>query len=206
MIHKGWLALVVLALASSTAVADKASPDDIITGRLAALREAAKCSDKASPWRPWCIAADFTKGTAGELPKGKVLAGMTIELETGKDAKDALSKSVTFVALAVDADGKVKLTDVKPTSEEETKAVTEAVFNLANLFKGKARTAKLPADLVSYLKGRKGAYATTKSGNEWTWTGASPSKLRKVGTFWVAIEMPAKGNGIFATILTDAWE
>jgi hypothetical protein len=30
--------------------------------------------------------------------------------------------------------------------------------------------------------------------------------MRKVGPTWVVIETPAKKDGIFATVLTDAWE
>ena len=55
------LALLLL-LVSSPTFADAKDPT------LAALQTAAKCTDKASPWRPWCIAADFEKGTAAELP------------------------------------------------------------------------------------------------------------------------------------------
>ena len=130
---------------------------------------------------------------------------MTIELETGKDAGDALSNNVTFAALAIGKDGKVKLTDVKSTSDAETKMIGEAVFNTAAVFKGKATTAKLPADLAEYAKTLAGAYTPTKAGAEWTWQGASRARMRKVGAFWVIVETPTQANGIFATILTEAW-
>jgi hypothetical protein len=191
-----------LLVLGGTARADKVDP---IAAGLTKLGTAAKCTDKASPWRPWCIATDFAKGTAAALPK-KALVGMTVELEDGKDFADALSQKVTFVALAIDKDGKVKLTDVKPESPEETKSVGEAVFNAAAVFKGKATTAKLPAELSGYVKTLKGAYATKKEGGSWMWKGKSTSQLRKVGNFWVIIERPDAGNGIWATILTDAWE
>jgi len=177
---------------------------DVTSDELSALGTAAKCSDKASVFRPWCIATGFDKGTA-DLPKGKVLVGLTVALEKGKE-EAALTDKVTFVALAVDADGKVKLTDVKPTSADEQKTVGEAVANLALLFKDKAKTAKLPKDLADYVKTLKGSYATTKTDKEVTWTGAAPSRMRKVGAYWVIVETPKDGKGIFATILTDAWE
>jgi hypothetical protein len=200
------LAALLVTLAIPTlAAADKVRVD-VTTSRLAALKTAARCDDKASPWRPWCVAADFETGTAAELPKGKVLVGMTVELEEGKDAAAALSGKVSLTALAIDADGKVKVTMVKPENKQEEQAVAEAVFNTASVFKGKAATAKLPKELADYFKTLKGAYAATKSGSQWTWTGASAGKLRKVGSFWVAIEVPKANNGIFATILTDAWQ
>lgn len=196
-----WLLLCLLA---APALADKKV--DIATTQLAALKTAAKCADKASVWRTWCSPADFFTGAAGDLPKGKVLVGLTIELEVGKDAVTALRDNVSFTALAIDADGKAKLTMVKPTNKEEEKATMEAVMATSALFKGKAKTAKVPKDLASYAKTLKGKYATKKVGSDWTWKGASATRLRKVGDFWVVIEVPDKNNGVWATVLTDKWE
>lgn len=196
---------VLVASVMTLSVANAEKPDPIAQS-LGTLAAGAKCSDKASPLRPWCIATEaLTKGTASSLPK-KALVGMTVELEDGKDVAEALSTKVTFVVLAVEADGKVKLTDVKPDGADEEKAVAEAVFNTAGVFKGKTKTAKLPAALSSYVKTLKGAYATKKVGNAWTWKGKSESQLRKVGAFWVILERPEAQNGLWATILTDAWE
>ncbi len=179
--------------------------DKVITDELASLKAAAKCEDAASPWRPWCIATQFATGAAGELPKGKILVGLTVELEKGKEVQ-ALTDRVSFVALVVGSDGKVKLASVTPSNPEEQKMMAAAVMGVAVVFKGKATSAKIPADLARYLKSLKGEYAPTKAGAEWTWAGASASHLRKVGASWVVIEVPKAGNGVFATILTDAWE
>src|SRR5690242_17050238 len=111
--------------------------DPLVTRQLGELRTAASCQDKASPWRPWCIATEWATGSAGALPAGKVLVGMTIELEQGKSVRDALSNKVTFVALAIGKDGKVKLTDVKPTNADEEKSVAEAIFAASAVFKGR---------------------------------------------------------------------
>src|SRR4051812_44203173 len=100
MMKASAVALVVLACAG-TASAD----DALTTKQLAALHDAAKCADKTSPFRPWCIAADFDKATAADLPKGKTLVGIAVELETGKDAKDALTNKVTPAALTIGNDG-----------------------------------------------------------------------------------------------------
>jgi hypothetical protein len=178
---------------------------DVTTDELAALKAAARCADRTAPFRPWCVAADFATGAAAELPKRKVLVGITVELAKGKEAA-ALTDKVSFVALAVDADGKVKLTDVKATNERERQMVGEAVMGVAMLFKGKATTAKMPTDLAGYLKTLKGSYPTTKVGKDWTWTGASSSRMRKVGEAWVIVETPKGDQGIFATVLTEAWE
>lgn len=197
--------LLLITMLASPVLADEAPMPDLTKTQLEGLRTAAKCLDKSSPWRPWCIAADFEKGIAAELPKGKVLVGMTIALENGKDASKALSDSVSLTALVVGADGKATVTNVQPENADESKATLEAVANLALVFKDKAATAKMPKALADYFKTMKGQYATKKSGTEWTWTAASPTRMRKVGKHWVVIEAPANGKGILATILTDAW-
>ncbi len=82
--------------ASPVILADPAH--DVATERLGALKTAARCDDATSPWRPWCVAAAYDTGTAAALPAGKVLVGLTIELETGKDVATALSDKVSFTA------------------------------------------------------------------------------------------------------------
>jgi hypothetical protein len=166
----------VLVLAG-VAHADKAEP---LAAALTKLGTAAKCSDPASPLRPWCIAVDFAKGTA--------------------------INKVTFVAIAIGKDAKVKLTDVKATSADETKAVMEAVGAAAMVFKGKAEIAKLPKELSDYVKTLQGAYKTKKEKGAIVWKGANSSQLRKVGKFYVVIETASRGNGVWVSILTDAWE
>jgi len=167
----------------------KPSPPNPQGVALTSLALVAKCTEKATPWRPWCFVVDFPQGSAKELPK-KSLVGMTVELETGKDVKDALSNKVTFVALAIDSDGKVKLTDVKPTSDAERKTVGEAVAAVTLVFKGKAKTAKLPKELSSFVKTLEGKYETKATRGSIIWTGANPSELHKVGDFYAVIFSP----------------
>jgi hypothetical protein len=179
---------------------------DPLSAALANLATVARCDDAASPWRPWCIAATgWADGAAGDLPVGKVLVGMTIELEDGKDLDQALRDSVSLTAFAVAKDGKVKVTNVKPTNETEVQSAAAAIFDLVAVFKDKQKLAKLPKDVATYLGGRKGTYPTTKGTNEWTWKGASAGRARKVGRWWVVVETPEAQNGFFVTILTDAW-
>jgi hypothetical protein len=198
-------ALLILTLFSAAALAERAVEPE--PTQLEELAKAAQCTDKASPWRPWCIATEFPGGKAAALPS-KNLVGITVELEKGKDAAVAIRDKVTFVALAVTKSGKetkVKLTDVKPENDDEKLAVASAVAAVSIVFKGKATTAKLPKALADYAKGRPGEYVATQAKTGWTWEGANPSELRKVGKFWVLIETAKKGNGIWATVLTDAW-
>lgn len=196
-------ALVILFLFTSIARADRVAEPT----QLEELATAAKCTDKASPWRPWCIATEFAKGSGAALPK-KNLVGITVELEKGKDVASAIRDRVTLVALGITKKGKetkLKLTDVKPENDDENLAVVSAIAAVSTVLKGKAATAKLPKALAEYLSGRPGEYVVTQGKGGWTWEGANPSELRKVGKFWVLIETAKTGNGIWATVLTDAW-
>ncbi|HLL22516.1 MAG TPA: hypothetical protein VK427_10310, partial [Kofleriaceae bacterium] len=121
--------LLVVLLAAGIGVTSARAERVRVPTPLETLAAAAKCDDKASPWRPWCIATKFEQGTAAALPS-KNLVGLTVALETGKDVATALRDRVTFVALAVTRDGtlaKLKLTDVTPESEAERTQVAEAV-------------------------------------------------------------------------------
>lgn len=197
----------VSVLASMIALTSVASADDALaTKQLAALRDAAKCADPASPFRPWCIAADFDKGTAPDLPKGKILVGITVELETGKDAKDALINKVSPAVLAFSKSGEAIISNITPSNDTEKQQLLETVANLSLVLKGKAESVKLPTELADYLKVIAPRYKTTKAHGEWTWQGQSAARLRKVGKYWVSVETPAKGNGIWAAVYTDAWK
>lgn len=195
--------LMLATAMAATLFGNAIAKDDPTTTTLAQLAKAANCTATASPWRPWCIATEWSTGKA-ELPKG-TLVGLTVELADKADFKTALSDKVTMVALAITGD-KAKLVDIKPTEKGEDVMIAKAVMAVAVVFKGKAPKATLPKDLAGYIKGRKGEYKMTKGATEISWAGASAAQLRKVGAYWVVIEKPAKGNGIFATILTDAWE
>lgn len=204
------LACLLLVFAPAVALADEMKaepPDDPADAPLAKLAVAAKCSDNTSPWRLWCIASDWSKGSAAALPSGKVLVGVTVELEDGKDVAAALKDKVSFTAFAIDKDNKVKVTTVTPSNDAEKKSMFEAGAAASLVFKGKAKTAKLPKDLAGYVKTLKGEHKVTNTRGAWTWSGASNGRARKVGDFWVVLETPKSGKaGIFATILTEKWE
>jgi hypothetical protein len=191
--------LVLFALSGSAL-----AKDDPTAGALARLHAAARCDDKASPLRPWCIATAWDKGTA-DLPK-QTLVGVTVPLENGKDVSKALVDNVTFVAFTCDGT-KAKLTDIKPTAKGEEATIGEAVGAVAAVFKGKAKgmPAELPKDLAGYIDTLRPTYPVEKTPREWAWKGASASRIRKIGAFWVIIEIPTLANGVWATILTDQW-
>jgi hypothetical protein len=199
MFRSSLVVTVIAVFAGSARGDDAAKP-------LAALATAANCKDAASPFRPWCTVADFATGKAADLPKGKKLVGITIELADGADVKQALTDKVSPSVLVIDSTGMAKLSRIKGSNDSEKTMLGEAVASLAAVFKHKTTTAKLPADLTSYVSTLKAKYPTKKTGSEWTWTGESAARLRKVGDFWVAIETPSSGGGIFASLFTEAWQ
>ena len=169
---------------------------------LTALGRAAKCRDKASPLRPWCIATRWRHGKPTRPTR--TLIGLTVALEDGKDYADALSNKVTLVALAVQR-RKAKLFEIKPTEPGEEAMLGEAVAAIASVFKGKAKRAALPENLATYIRGRKATYPMARGRHDVYWRDPNRPRLRKVGAFWVAIEHPSENNGVWITILTDAW-
>ena len=191
--------LVVTFVTAGRADADK------LSDALGKLATAARCSDKASPWRPWCIAATgWATGKPGELPKAKVMLGLTIELQDGKDTAKQLHDAVGLSAFIV-KDGKVMMRSITPSNDDDKKAIFEAVFTLSSQFKGKSTVAKVPKDLAAYANSLTADYPATKTGGEWTWKGKSAGRARQVGDDWVVVETPDKQDGFFVTILTDAW-
>ena len=195
--------LMAVSIVLSPTLASAGNDVDKTEASLGKLRVAAKCDDKASVWRIWCSAAEYSRGKPGKLPK-KTLVGLSIMLTFDGDSTKALSESVSLAAFAVDKSGQVKLTGIRPSSDDEKILMAEAVANLALYFKGKSPKAKLPKDLVGYLGSLKPAYPTVKGKTQWTWDGATPSSLRKVDKVWVVLEHPPEG--IIATILTENWE
>jgi hypothetical protein len=199
--------VVAMALLTGLLGAAVAEEENLTEMTLRQLGKAADCTDKDSPWRPWCIGTEWSKGKL-EAPKG-TLVGISVELPTGKTDhqphKDALTNKVGLVAFAVSGD-KVKLIDIKPTAKGEDVMMAKAVANLSAVFKTKAKTAAIEKELTAYIKSLKGTYPTTKGTSGLTWKGANVGQLRKVGKFWVAIELSPKGDAMWVSILTDAYQ
>jgi hypothetical protein len=193
---------VVLGLGTSPAAAD----DTDVT--LARLADAAKCKNKASPWRAWCPATTWAKGKAGALKPG-VMAGITVAIAADADVQQALTERVTFVVLAVRRDGKklvAALRDVKPENDSESEMVAKAVMGVAAVLKGKAKEVVLDKDLRDFADSlvAQASRDVAKTRTGWIWdTDDNHVELRQVGTAWVVIETPKTGGaGRFVTVLT----
>jgi hypothetical protein len=196
-----WCSLAIVAALTQAAVADR--DRDVARERLGELRAGARCDEASSPWRPWCVAAAYDSGTAAPLPTGKVLVGLSVRLDPGKDVAEELHATTQLSAWAVGDDGRVSVTAILPSTPDENREIFMAVPAIAAVLKGVARTAELPADIAQYLATLRGSHPATRAGSEWTWGGVEPARARKVGAYWVVLERA--GSRIDATVLTDAW-
>ena len=199
-------ALVLLVVLATAAHADDAT--DRVARLLGKLHAGANCDDKASPLRPWCIAADgWAKGKSAALPKASVLVGITVTLTEGDVVETELREKVTLSALAFKTDGAhtyVKLASITPSNDDENLQVMKAVGGVSMVLKGKAKKAALPKDLADYVASLPAAasHELTKTSTGWSWTGDQvAAELRQVGDAWVVIE--PSGNGMYVTVLTD---
>ncbi len=84
--------------------------------------------------------------------------------------------------------------------------ITDAIGEVANVLHGKGASVTLAAPLYKYVTGLPGQvkYPLARAGAEWRFTGQSDARLRKLGAFWVVVELPHDGpEGIFVSIYTD---
>ena len=211
-------ALVAVVAVTAAPATAKRRPPDPTANLLDELSTAARCTEKASPFRPWCIAADgWATGTAAKLPVGKVLVGITIRRTLAATAPWDLSTDATigFAALVVRRDGpalELRVTDINPTKDDEKPQIASALANVSTVLKGKGSTVKVPPPLAAYLKSlsKKSGHFATKGAAGWTWNAGKDmplGELRKVGKYWVAIETPTTGaDGRFISVFTEKWK
>lgn len=212
-------ALVAVVAVTAAPATAKRRPPDPTAMILGDLSTAARCTEKASPFRPWCIAADgWATGTAAKLPVGKVLVGITIRrttAATGSAWDLAADPTIGLASLTVRRDGpalELRITDINPTQDDEKPQIAEALGNLSTVLKGRGNTVLVPPPLAKYLKslGKKSGHFATKGARGWTWSAGKDmplGELRKVGKFWVAIETPTTGaDGRFISVFTEKWK
>lgn len=175
---------------------------------LASLYQAARCASKRSPWRHWCIVTNGWKlGKPGDLlPKGKVKVylGFAQPIKTGAAVN---FNRLKLAALVVRKDGDKYfggIVDIKPDNDKERKMMGRAVFDLALVFKGRAKNAKIAAPLLKYLRSLavKSSRALTRGAKGWTVIGNHKAQIRQVaGAHWVALERAPKG--VWVNLFTD---
>ena len=183
------------------------------TELLAQVGDALGCPRSSSPQRVWCIAADgWAKGEAAELPASPaLLVGLSLSLPEEDPVDKALEQTVHFAALGVRGGDKplARIASMQASNADEEKLLGGAIDSVSAVFKAERESVALPKELADYLSDLPGAgYAVQKGAAGWTWkSGASTAELRKSGPYWIAVEVPQKGDrGIFVSIFTSKLE
>jgi hypothetical protein len=202
-------AAIALATAAGAARADATS--DLIGRMLSALRSGADCpksapTSKALVSMPWCIAAGgwFGAGLA-PLPKKKLLVGLTAMLVDGGVVRTELRDAVSLIAVSFGGDADFPTIAIAPIEMKDREAHARAVGAVTMTLKGKAKSAKLAGggDPIATALSGSTSYplAQSKSGQGWSWQGASAGELRKIGGLWVVIQPMT--TGVYVSVLTD---
>jgi hypothetical protein len=140
------------------------------------------------------------------------MVGLTIGLSEDFPAEQSLARNVELSALAFQTVGTGMqgwLTSIKPKTPQEQTDVGAAVMSAAAFFKDKAPSIALAPTMHAYVKGLPdGAkYPVSKGKQGWIIESRAVSDVRKVGNYWVAVEVPPARplRGIYVSIFTDKY-
>lgn len=181
-----------------------------LVAELASLHRASRCPSKTSPWRHWCIVTmGWQQGTpAAIVPKGKVkvFLGFALPIKTGVAVNHNRLKLAAFVARKEGDKHFGSIINIRPDNDKERKMMAQAVFDLALVFKGRSKSARIPAPLLGFLRGQaaKAPNALTRGAKDWTLAGKLKARIRQVGSYWVALERDPKG--LYVNLFTDRFE
>lgn len=203
-----------LTTASAAPVSTESPADMEIAKRLMTkLHTAVGCPSTTAPQRVWCIASGFATGTAAPLPAKGAMVGLTIGLSEDFPAEQSLARNVELSAVAFSSVGTTSLqgwlTSIKPKTPQEQADVGAAVMSAGAFFKEKAPSIVLAPTMFAYVKGLpEGAkYPVAKGKQGWIIQSRAESDVRKVGNYWVAVEVPPARplRGIYVSIFTDKY-
>lgn len=191
----------------------RTSGAELITKILGQVHDSAGCPSETAPHRVWCIAADgWATGTAADLPSGSHLfVGLSAGFIEDESIEDGLTGNVFFAAFGMRNEGKPTglITDVNPKGVDEQAMVKDAVAEVTEVFKGKQPKARLAKPLHDWISEIPPAanHALIREATGWRLEGRARAELRKVGDYWVALELPTEGPpGLFVSIFTDKIE
>ncbi len=184
---------------------------ELIAKMLGELGQTASCPSASAPHRVWCIAADgWATGTPADFPAGsRAFVGLSAGLIEDESIEDGLTGNVFLAVLGVKNEGgKVTglITDINPKGLDEQKLVAEAIAELTEVLKGKREVAQLPKPLHEWIQTIPPAanHALIREASGWRLEGRARAEVRKVGDYWVALELPTEGPpGLFVSIFTD---
>lgn len=186
------------------------SLDPFARDHLAIAKKAAHCDDESEAIEAWCLAArGFAKATRPKLPETGTLLGVTTFVQTDGASAETLEKYTHLSSLAFRNDGDEAfgfVAEVKgQTADEktETKRVVDVIFDQ---IAGKKGQIEAETPMRNYLDGlpKKAKYPLEKHDNGYKLDGGSNADLRKVGKYWVTVEIPRKDPaGIWLSVFTN---
>lgn len=177
-----------------------------------AIAKKVACGDE--PLEPWCTAAKgFAKAARAKLPDTGTLLGVTTFVQTKGASAETFEKHGHLSSLSVKNDGDDStawITEVKGDTTAEQKETVRIGELLFKHFAGKKVTLDPNTGLRTYLDGlpKKAKYGLKKHEGGYTFDGGSKADLRKVGKWWVSVEIPQKDPaGIWLSVFsTQAYE
>ena len=156
-----------------------------------------------------CVAANWPTGTAAPLPAGqRVLAGVTTWVATTGPLLDGLSRLQRFSSLALRTDAGGTVGEImSPNSRSGDPAPQQAMQSVVQALRGNT-PGPLPVmrSLFDYLSSRPAAvtYPAQRTAQGWQLAGGSFADIRRVGSVWVAIEVPRNNPaGLYLSIFVD---
>lgn len=184
--------------------------DPFAKDHLAILKKAAGCADESEAIEPWCLAAGgFAKAARAKLPETGAFLGVTTFVQTQNASSATLEKYTHLSSVAFRADGDEAfglITEVKASTDSEAPEVKRVVDVLFAQFAGKKKKIEAEAGMRGFLDGlpKKAKYKLEKHANGYNLDGGSSADLRKIGKYWVSIEVPKKDPaGIWLSVFTN---
>ncbi len=155
-------------------------------------------------WRLWCPVTLLGK-TAFSAPSAPTtLVGISMSLHQNAKVIPALQQTTDLAVLTLSS-GSAKVTDLRPSNEQEKQELIQVLMSLSTSLKGMSKKDPIPvtSGLADFLKGE-----NSKSGNSYkvdknsaVYSAKLPTRIYKVpnpvyGDAYVAVEQAADGLAI----------
>lgn len=200
-----------VAPAPMPAVTATAYDDAFIAAHLARLQTELGCGTPQVPpdVAHFCLAIAWPTGSAAPLPGGaRVLAGVTSWVPTTAPVVEGLRGQRRFSCLALRSDASGIAGElISPSSRNGDPAPLQAMETVEQALRGNS-PGPLPImrQLFNYISSRSIAaeYPAVRTAQGWQLAGGSIADIRRVGSVWVAIEVPRNNPaGLYLSLFVD---
>lgn len=193
------------------AVSATAYDDAFIAAHLARLQAELGCGTPQVPpdVAHFCMAVAWPTGAAAPLPGGsRVLAGVTSWVPTTAPVLENLRGQRRFSCLALRSDASGTAGElISPSPRNGDPAPLQAMEAVEQALRG-SMPGPLPImrQLFNYISSRSIAaeYPAVRTAQGWQLAGGSIADIRRVGSVWVAIEVPRNNPaGLYLSLFVD---